>query len=378
LTGMPSVLEKYEARIESGQLTPDPVQATAAAALNDLEHRLANRKTGGWFSKAETVTGLYMWGGVGRGKSMLMDLFFESAPVEARRRVHFHEFMAEVHDRLDAWRKLSQDDRKRSEWRVKGAGDDPIAPVAKQIASEASLLCFDEFQVTQIADAMVLARLFEALFDMAVTVVATSNRHPNDLYKDGINRPLFLPFIEHLKAHCDILELASERDYRLDRLIEAPVWYSPLGPESEAALDRAWDRLTLGAEPQHCVLTVKGRKLEVQREAAGVARFTFEELCARPLGSRDYLAIAANFNTVILSGIPTLGPENRNEAARFVALIDALYEAKIKLVASAAAEPESLYPEGDGSFEFERTASRLHEMRSTDYLSEARVELEAD
>ena len=375
---MTTVLEKYEARIESGQLTPDPVQATAAAALNDLEHRLANRKTGGWFSKAETVTGLYMWGGVGRGKSMLMDLFFESAPVEARRRVHFHEFMAEVHDRLDAWRKLSQDNRKRSEWRVKGAGDDPIAPVAKQIASEASLLCFDEFQVTQIADAMVLARLFEALFDMAVTVVATSNRHPNDLYKDGINRPLFLPFIEHLKAHCEILELASERDYRLDRLIEAPVWYSPLGPESDAALDRAWDRLTLGAEPQHCVLTVKGRKLEVQREAAGVARFTFEELCARPLGSRDYLAIAANFNTVILSGIPTLGPENRNEAARFVALIDALYEAKIKLVASAAAEPESLYPEGDGSFEFERTASRLHEMRSTDYLSEARVELEAD
>ncbi|WP_339681818.1 cell division protein ZapE [uncultured Hyphomonas sp.] len=375
---MPNVLEKYEARIESGQLTPDPVQATAAAALNDLEHRLANRKTGGWFSKAETVTGLYMWGGVGRGKSMLMDLFFESAPVEARRRVHFHEFMAEVHDRLDAWRKLSQDDRKRSEWRVKGAGDDPIAPVAKQIASEASLLCFDEFQVTQIADAMVLARLFEALFDMAVTVVATSNRHPNDLYKDGINRPLFLPFIEHLKAHCEILELASERDYRLDRLIEAPVWYAPLNAGSEAALDRAWDRLTLGAEPQHCVLTVKGRKLEVHREAAGVARFTFEELCARPLGSRDYLAIAANFNTVILSGIPTLGPENRNEAARFVALIDALYEAKIKLVASAAAEPESLYPEGDGSFEFERTASRLHEMRSTDYLAEARVELETE
>ncbi|MEP0314118.1 MAG: cell division protein ZapE [Hyphomonas sp.] len=375
---MPNVLEKYEARIESGQLTPDPVQATAAAALNDLEHRLANRKTGGWFSKAETVTGLYMWGGVGRGKSMLMDLFFESAPVEARRRVHFHEFMAEVHDRLDAWRKLSQDDRRRSEWRVKGAGDDPIAPVAKQIAFEASLLCFDEFQVTQIADAMVLARLFEALFDMRVTVVATSNRHPNDLYKDGINRPLFLPFIEHLKAHCEILELASERDYRLDRLIEAPVWYAPLNAGSEAALDRAWDRLTLGAEPQHCVLTVKGRKLEVHREAAGVARFTFEELCARPLGSRDYLAIAANFNTVILSGIPTLGPENRNEAARFVALIDALYEAKIKLVASAAAEPESLYPEGDGSFEFERTASRLHEMRSTDYLAEARVELETE
>ncbi len=372
------VIERYEARINDGQLMPDPVQAEAAAALDDLAHRLANRKTGGWFSKAETVTGLYMWGGVGRGKSMLMDLFFEHAPVEARRRVHFHEFMAEVHDRLDAWRKLSEDERKRSEWRVKGAGDDPIAPVAKQIASEANLLCFDEFQVTQIADAMVLARLFEALFERHVTVVATSNRHPNDLYKDGINRPLFLPFIEHLKANCDVMELASERDYRLDRLIEAPVWYAPLGGESERALDQAWDRLTLGAEPQHCVLTVKGRKLEVHREAAGVARFTFEELCARPLGSRDYLAIAANFNTVILSGIPTLGPENRNEAARFVSLIDAFYEAKVKLVASAAAEPEELYPEGDGSFEFERTVSRLHEMRSTDYLAEERIEIEAE
>ena len=372
------VIDRYEARIGSGQLTPDPVQAEAAAALDDLAHRLANRKTGGWFSKAETVTGLYMWGGVGRGKSMLMDLFFEHAPVAARRRVHFHEFMAEVHDRLDAWRRLTPDERKRSEWRVKGAGDDPIAPVAKQIASEANLLCFDEFQVTQIADAMVLARLFDALFERAVTVVATSNRHPDDLYKDGINRPLFLPFIDHLKTHCRILELASDRDYRLDRLIEAPVWYAPLGPEAETALEAAWDRLTLGAEPQHCVLTVKGRKLDVPREAAGVAWFSFEELCARPLGSRDYLAIAANFNTVILSGIPKLGPENRNEAARFVALIDAFYEARIKLVASAAAEPEHLYPEGDGSFEFERTASRLHEMRSTDYLAEARVEIDVD
>ena len=226
--------------------------------------------------------------------------------------------------------------------------------------------------------AMMLAVPRRLVEGAGVTVVATSNRHPDDLYKDGINRPLFLPFIDHLKTHCRILELASDRDYRLDRLIEAPVWYAPLGPEAETALEAAWDRLTLGAEPQHCVLTVKGRKLDVPREAAGVAWFSFEELCARPLGSRDYLAIAANFNTVILSGIPKLGPENRNEAARFVALIDAFYEARIKLVASAAAEPEHLYPEGDGSFEFERTASRLHEMRSTDYLAEARVEIDVD
>ena len=375
---MTGILDQYYRRVGQGLLAPDPVQAEAASALNDLADRLANRPKPGWFSKPKPLKGLYLWGGVGRGKSMLMDLFFDVAPIAARRRIHFHEFMAEIHDLLDAWRKLSASERRQSDWRVKGAGDDPIAPVAKQIASSASLLCFDEFQVTQIADAMVLARLFEALFNRGVTVVATSNRHPDDLYKDGINRPLFLPFIETLKTHCQIMELASDRDYRLDRLIEAPVWYAPLDEAAGTALDNAWVRLTSGAEPQHCVLTVKGRKLDVQAEAAGVARFTFDELCARPLGARYYLAIAANFNTVILSGIPVLGPENRNEAARFVALIDALYEAKVKLIASAAAEPEALYPEGDGSFEFQRTASRLHEMRSTEYLAEERREIQTD
>ena len=273
---------------------------------------------------------------------------------------------------------MPEAERKRSPWRVKGAGDDPIPPVAKQVATSANLLCFDEFQVTQIADAMILARLFEQLFARGVTMVATSNREPDELYKDGINRPLFLPFIRLLKERCDIFHLASDRDYRLDRLIAAPVWYAPLGPATETSLDAVWTRLTSGAQAQHVTLTVKGRKLEVSCEAAGVARFTFQELCARPLYSRDYLAIAANFHTIILSGIPLLGPENRNEAARFVALIDALYEAKIKLVASAAAEPEALYPEGDGAFEFERTASRLHEMRSTDYLAEERLQVSED
>ncbi|HPF23340.1 MAG: cell division protein ZapE [Hyphomonas sp.] len=375
---MATVLSQYRKRVEGGLLSDDPVQAEAARRLDDLALRLANRPKEGWFSKPEPVTGLYLWGGVGRGKSMLMDLFFEAATPSAKRRVHFHEFMAEIQDLLDTWRKMPEAERKRSPWRVKGAGDDPIPPVAKQVATSANLLCFDEFQVTQIADAMILARLFEQLFARGVTMVATSNREPDELYKDGINRPLFLPFIRLLKERCDIFHLASDRDYRLDRLIAAPVWYAPLGPATETSLDAVWTRLTSGAQAQHVTLTVKGRKLEVSCEAAGVARFTFQELCARPLYSRDYLAIAANFHTIILSGIPLLGPENRNEAARFVALIDALYEAKIKLVASAAAEPEALYPEGDGAFEFERTASRLHEMRSTDYLAEERLQVSED
>ena len=375
---MASVLRQYRERVDAGVLTNDPVQAEAAERLDDLARRLADPPKGGWFSKPEPVRGLYLWGGVGRGKSMLMDLFFEDAAPKAKRRVHFHEFMAEIQDRLDTWRKMPEGERKRSQWRVKGAGDDPIPPVAKQVATEAQLLCFDEFQVTQIADAMILARLFDQLFQRGVTMVATSNREPDDLYKDGINRPLFLPFIQHLKDRCDIFHLASDRDYRLDRLIAAPVWYAPLGPEADAALEEVWTRLTSGAHAQHVTLTVKGRKLEVSREAAGVAWFTFEELCARPLYSRDYLTIAANFHTIILQGIPQLGADKRNEAARFVALIDALYEAKIKLVASAAAEPETLYPEGDGAFEFERTVSRLHEMRSTDYLAEERVEISVD
>ena len=375
---MANVLRQYRERVDAGLLTNDPVQAEAAERLDDLARRLADPPKGGWFSKPEPVRGLYLWGGVGRGKSMLMDLFFEHAAPKAKRRVHFHEFMAEIQDRLDTWRKMPEADRKRSRWRVKGAGDDPIPPVAKQVAAEAQLLCFDEFQVTQIADAMILARLFDQLFSRGVTMVATSNRVPDDLYKDGINRPLFLPFIQHLKERCDIFHLASDRDYRLDRLIAAPVWYAPLGPEADASLEEVWTRLTSGAHAQHVTLTVKGRKLEVSREAAGVAWFTFEELCARPLYSRDYLTIAANFHTIILRGIPQLGADKRNEAARFVALIDALYEAKIKLVASAAAEPETLYPEGDGAFEFERTVSRLHEMRSTDYLAEERVEISVD
>jgi cell division protein ZapE len=376
---MANVRARYDERVASGALTGDAAQAAAANRFDTLAADLSRSAKRGLFSKpAPPPQGIYLWGGVGRGKSMLMDLFFAEARITPRRRVHFHEFMAEVHERLDHWRKMSEADRRRSPWRVQGAGDDPIAPVAKQIAAEARLLCFDEFQVTQIADAMILSRLFDAVFAHGVTVVATSNRHPDDLYKDGINRALFLPFIDRLKARCDVVELSAERDYRLDRLVEAPVWYAPLGEPARAALDLAWTRLTLGALPQACVLTVKGRKLEVAREAAGVARFTFEELCARPLGPLDYLTIAATFHTLILEGIPLLTPDRRNEAARFVSLIDALYEARTKLVASAAAEPDRLYPDGDGAFEFQRTASRLFEMRSAAYMAEERRNLLAD
>ena len=343
-------------RIGAGALTADPAQADAAKRLDDLLDRLKRRGKGGLFRKPRPVTGLYMWGGVGRGKSMLMDVFFAQSPIKAKR-VHFHEFMGRVHDRLNEARKRPD-------------VSNPIPPVARQFASEASLLCFDEFQVTQIADAMILSGLFEEMFRRGVTVVATSNRHPDELYKNGINRDLFTPFIGLLKQSCEVFELAATRDYRLERLTEAPVWH--VG-DASAALDRAFERLTLGAAPQQCELSVKGRKLQVEREAAGVARFTFSELCERPLGARDYLTIAATFHTVILESIPQLTPEYRNEAARFVALIDALYEAKVKLVASAAAEPEALYPAGTGSFEFQRTASRLHEMRSEEYMAEEHI-----
>ena len=344
-------------RIEAGQLSRDPAQVQAAEKLDDLLARLEKGGKDRWFSKPKAVQGLYLWGGVGRGKSMLMDLFFAEAPVKAMR-VHFHEFMGRVQDRLNAARKRRD-------------VSNPIFPVAKQFAAEAQLICFDEFQVTQIADAMILAGLFEDLLKRGVTVVATSTRHPDELYKNGLNRHLFLPFIDLLKGQNEVFELASERDYRLERLTEAPVWYAD--GTGAAALDKAFERLTLGATPQSCELTVKGRKLSVAREAAGVARCTFEELCARPLWAEDYRAIASMFHTVLLEDIPVLSPAKRNEAARFVALIDTFYEAKVKLVASAAAEPEKLYPEGDGSFEFQRTVSRLHEMRSVEYMAEAHI-----
>ena len=366
--------------IDAGHFFEDEAQVFAAKALDDLLARIdaepARKKS--FFSREMIAPkGLYMWGGVGRGKSMLMDWFFSAAPVEAKKRVHFHEFMMSVHDRINHWRKLSESERKRSEFYVRGAGDDPIAPVAKEITGEAALLCFDEFHVTDITDAMILSRLFEALWSRGVIVVATSNRPPIDLYKNGLNRPLFEPFIKMMPQHLIIHEFAGETDHRLRQLTAAPVYYSPLGPQADAGIDAAWMRLIGGAEPKPITLTVQGRKLLLNRTAAGTARASFKQLCGDMLGPADYLRLSHAFQTLILENVPQMGPEKRNEAKRFVTLIDALYETRTKLVMSAAVEPSELYTDGTGAFEFERTASRLIEMRSEDYLGKRRV-LESD
>ena len=315
--------------------------------------------------------GVYLWGGVGRGKTLLMDLFFNNTPHPAKRRAHFHEFMLDIHERIAAWRAAPDGARRRHKAWSRKAPDDPIPLVAHDVAAGARLLCFDEFQVTDIADAMILGRLFSALFEHGIIVVATSNRPPDDLYKDGINRQLFLPFIELFKERLDVFEIASARDYRLEKLEGAPVYHSPLGPEADAAMDKAWTRMICGARERRERLTVKGRPLTVRRAARDAARFHFDELCARPLGAADYLALARRYGAFFIDRIPQMGPESRNEAKRFVTLLDALYDARAKLVCSAAAEPEALYPAGDGAFEFERTASRLREMRGAAYLAAA-------
>jgi cell division protein ZapE len=369
---MSGIAALYREKVQAAVLHFDPAQAQAIELLAVLAHRLQGWQPGKarfLFGRPEPAPqGLYLYGGVGRGKSMLMDLFFELAPVEKKRRVHFHAFMAEVHAGVTAWRAMSARERKAQPNFVKGAGDDPIAPVAKAIASEAWLLCFDEFQVTDIADAMILGRLFEQLWARQVVVVATSNRHPNDLYKNGINRQLFLPTIALLEEHLELHALEGERDHRMARLEGHGVYHSPLDGRAFEAMDQAWAALTRGAQPRPTSLVVAGRELVINRAAAGCARMNFENLCVANLGASDYLALAKRFDTLLLDGVPIMGPEKRNEAARFRILIDALYENKTKLIVSAQAEPDRLYSAGDQAFEFERTASRLYEMRSRDYL----------
>jgi cell division protein ZapE len=362
-------LSAYRARRRAGELKPDPGQELTAEKLqslaNALRHYELSTGLGGWKARlglggrqADPPQGLYIYGGVGTGKSMLMDLFFESAPIEVKRRVHFHAFMQEVHDRLHAWRR-----------KTKGAKADPLPELARELAKEAWLICFDEFHVVNIADAMILGRLFETLLEDGVVVVATSNWPPDRLYDGGLQRERFLPFIALLKERLDILQLDSGRDYRMARLQEISVYHAPLGPRAAAALEQAFARLTEGAVGAPERITVKGRTLTTPLAARGVVRFSFAELCEAPLGPGDYLAIADRYHAVILADVPVLNADRRNEARRFMTLIDALYEHRVKLVVSAEAPPERLYPAGDGAAEFQRTVSRLQEMRSKEYIA---------
>ena len=367
-----SITARYDALVSSGVIERDPAQVKLLRQLEALAESLGNYRLArkpsalGWlFSKKNPAPpkGLYVWGSVGRGKTMLMDLFFEALPARRKRRVHFHAFMADVHERIHDFR------QKLKTGAVKG--DDPIAPVAEALAQEAWVLCFDEFTVTDIADAMILGRLFTALFARGVVVVATSNVEPQHLYEGGLNRALFLPFIALLQERMNIVKLESRTDFRLEKLAGSPVFYTPVDESSHAALTRAFKSLTGHEHGKPVTLTVKGHPVEVPQAASGVARFSFEDLCSKPLGAADYLAIADEFETVILENIPKMTFERRNEAKRFIMLVDALYDTKVKLLASAEAEAPELYHADSGreAFEFDRTVSRLIEMRSEEYLS---------
>jgi cell division protein ZapE len=362
----------YDIRIAEGGIRPDPAQADGLRALIRLERDLAaapaNGGLKGLFRKPEAERGVYLWGPVGRGKSMLLDLFFEAVPVEKKRRTHFHVFMGEIHRLIGAWRTGDAAARKARFGQHKG--DDPIPPVADVVAEGARLLCFDEFQVTDIADAMILGRLFEALFARGVTLVATSNREPDALYQDGLNRQLFLPFIDLLKARLEVVAVAGGHDYRLDRLRAAGTWFSPADPDNARCFEALWRDILGPEEETGTTIEVLGRKITLPHASGGLVRATFASLCSVALGPNDYVALAAHFHTVFLEDVPKLTADRREEARRFVILIDALYEAHARLIVLAEAQPAELYPAGDGAFEFERTASRLEEMRSADWLEE--------
>jgi cell division protein ZapE len=346
---MTTLPELYAARVADGSLTRDPAQEAVLPEFERIRAALAEPVKKGLFRKApEPPRGLYIWGGVGRGKSMLMDLFVESLNASARR-VHFHAFMQEIHAAIH---KARQD-----------GVEDAIKPVAKSVSDTVRLLAFDEMQITDITDAMIVGRLFEKLFAAGVVVVTTSNRVPDDLYKDGLNRQIFLPFIDILKARMVVHELVSPTDYRQDRLAGAQVYFTPNDAAAKDEINQIWQELT-GGEQHSLTLHVQGREIELPRFHNGVARAKFYDLCGRMLGPADYLALAEAVRVLIVEDIPCLSRSNFNEAKRFVTLIDALYEAKVRLIVSAAAKPEMLYIEGTGTFEFERTASRLREMQA--------------
>jgi cell division protein ZapE len=367
-----SVSALYAARVAAGKIERDSAQQAIVDRLAQLENELGERRLArkssslGWLfgsREAAPIKGLYIFGDVGRGKTMLMDLFFAASSVARKRRVHFHEFMTEVHERVHALRQKAKLEEI--------GGEDPIGVAAAAIAQETQLLCFDEFHVTDIADAMILGRLFKRLFELGLVVVATSNVPPTELYKDGLNRALFLPFIALIEEHMEVRQLNARTDFRLEKLAGVPVWYVPADRAAEAALDEAWRRLTSGhaGEPQD--LVIKGRTVRVPCAAMGVARFSFQDLCQQPLAAAEYLKIAREYHTVVLDHVAVMDYDRRNEAKRFIILIDTLYDNAVKLVASAEAEPDALYYATDGFEvgEFKRTASRLIEMRSEAYLA---------
>jgi cell division protein ZapE len=369
---MTGPMAHYRARVTEGEIAFDEAQAAAAEALETLHRRLEREAAPRGVrallkarNKGPVAKGLYLFGGVGRGKSMLMDMFFASAPVALKRRVHFHAFMLETHRAIAAWRKLDDVGRRRTAYYVRGAGDDPIPPAAEAIAQSTRLLCFDEFQIEDPATAMILGRLFEQLLLRETIIVATSNRAPDDLYKDGLNRQLFLPFIALLKEHLDVLELDSGTDYRLKRLAGAPVYHVATGEEAKCKLDAAWAALTDGSKGLSFVLETQGRKLPLVT-AKGVARVPFDVLCREPRGAADYLGLARAFPVVMIEEIPRLGADEREEMQRLTVLIDALYEHKVKLFCTAQAAPSELASAGRAAFA--RVASRLAEMQSAEYL----------
>jgi cell division protein ZapE len=368
------LFDRYRARVAKGELKLDAAQEVAAKRLEALAGALKGYRPGrrSIFGARKFPRGLYLWGDVGRGKSMLMDMFFDVAPIAPKRRIHFNAFMVNTHARIHQWRSIDARARSRRPEFVREAGDDPIPPVARAIGQEASLLCFDEFQVSDVADAMILGRLFEQLFARGVVIVATSNTAPARLYEGGINRQLFLPFIALIEQHLDVVELNGPQDYRLMRMAGLNRYITPLGPKADAGMDAAWRALTDRDRGEPLTLQVLGRNIVVPQAADGVARFSFDALCLAPLAAADYLAVARTFHTVLIDRIPVLGPDMRDAARRFTVLIDTLYDEEAHLVCSAAAPPDALYPNGNGAEAFRRTASRLVEMQSDDYLRRER------